>query len=212
MKKITINIVDDHRVVINGLCNMLQSYDHLEVTASYEKGQDLLEGLKQHQPDVLLLDIQLPDIQGDDLTEIITEKYLEIKIIAMTGFDTTYHVKSMLEKGAKGYLLKNSDEHLLATAIDTVCKGKQFVDPLLSQQLLQSYIDEKRREQSQPILTRKEKEVLKLIGEGLTSKEIAAQLFVSVRTVENQRVSLLYKFDVKNTISLVRKAIDLGLL
>jgi DNA-binding NarL/FixJ family response regulator len=209
---IKVGITDDHKVVINGLTNMLQAFDFIHICGIYQSGTELLNGLKLEQPDILLLDIQLPDIGGEDLTEIITETYPKVKIIAMTGFSATFYVKSMLEKGAAGYLLKNTDEYLLIRAIDEVYHGKQFVDPFLSQQLIQSLIQDKRNEKSRPILTRKEKEVLKLIAEGLTSKEIAQKLFVSLRTVENQRVGLLHKFDVKNTVTLVRVAIDMGLV
>src|ERR1044072_1760403 len=118
---IKVVITDDHKVVINGLVGMLEHYPQIAVMDTYETGTALLEGLKKGAPDglpdVLMLDIQIPDIQGDELAEMVTEQYRGISILAMTVFDTSFYVKTMLEKGALGYLLKNTDKEILVEAI-----------------------------------------------------------------------------------------------
>lgn len=210
--KITIDIVDDHNVVISGIKNMLNDHDHIEVTNTYNTGAALIEGLKQQQPNVLLLDIQLPDITGDELTGIITTTYPDVQILIMTGFDTTYHVKNLLQKGARGYLLKNTAESTLIQAIETVAVGDQFIDPSLREQLLKDLLKDKKQVAGRPVLSRREKDVLTLIVEEHTSQEIADKLFLSLRTVENYRINLLQKLHVKNTAGLVKVALQMGLL
>jgi DNA-binding NarL/FixJ family response regulator len=210
--KITIDIVDDHNVVISGIKNMLNDHDHIEVTNTYNTGAALIEGLKQQQPNVLLLDIQLPDITGDELTGIITTTYPDVQILIMTGFDTTYHVKNLLQKGARGYLLKNTAESTLIQAIETVAVGDQFIDPSLREQLLKDLLKDKKQVAGRLVLSRREKDVLTLIVEEHTSQEIADKLFLSLRTVENYRINLLQKLHVKNTAGLVKVALQMGLL
>lgn len=210
--EITVGIVDDHNVVINGVQNMLYDFPNIKITDVYSNGESLLAGLKKRQPDVLLLDIQLPDINGDDLTEKISNTYPNISILAMTGFDTSYYVKSMLQKGALGYLLKNTSASILVEAIETVYNRNRFVDPSLRQQLIDDMIMNKKQEFEQVMLTRREKEILKLIMEECTSPEIAKKLFLSVNTIENHRASLLQKLHVKNTAGLVKVALQRKLI
>src|SRR5690606_4812460 len=127
----------------------------------------------------------LPDITGDELTGIITTTYPDVQILIMTGFDTTYHVKNLLQKGARGYLLKNTAESTLIQAIETVAVGDQFIDPSLREQLLKDLLKGKKQVAGRPVLSRREKDVLTLIVEEHTSQEIADKLFLSLRTVEN---------------------------
>ncbi len=209
--KINIAIVDDHNVVISGVENMLHVFPHMSLTAMYNCGEALLAGLKKDQPDVLLMDIQLPDINGDELTAIITDKYPAIRILAMTGFDTGYYVQNMLKKGATGYLLKNTNADILGQAIETVYKGDRFIDPALRQQLIDSMLMNKKQEFEEVVLSRREKEVLKLIVTQHTNQQIAKMLFISPNTVANQRASLMQKLQVKNTAGLVKIAVEMGL-
>ena len=173
-------------------------------------GQEVMQCLQIRQPDVLLLDLQMPGIHGDELTKVINETYPRISILALTNLDQTFNVRNMLLNGALGYLLKSSDPDLLAGAIETVYHGKQFVDPVLKEKMLQESIEI--RNISLPIPTAREIEILMLIIDEYTSHEIAGKLHLSHRTVENHRLNLLLKFGVKNTAGLVRKAIQLGLI
>ncbi len=211
---ITIAITDDHRLVIMGAENMLRSFTDVMVTATYNSGAALLEGLKKEQPDVLLLDIMIPDINGKDLAEIIKEKYPDIRMIALTSLDAPSHVNGMMRRGCLGYLLKNTDPETMIQAIHTVYAGKEFLDPVIKEQLVQSILKEQKLHPMEtiPVLSQREKEVLQLIVQEYTSQQIADKLFISLRTVESHRFSIFQKLDVKNMVGLVKVAIQMGLV
>ncbi len=210
---IRIAITDDHPMVISGIKNMLSQYEHIRVTGEYQNAAALMEGLKQNAPDILLLDIQMPGITGDEAAVSVTKHYPDIRIIALTGFDTPFYVRSMLQNGCKGYLLKNTDQHALITAIEAVSRNEQYIDPALKEELLNNMLRlKKQKSSSAPSLTRREKEVLKLIVDEFTSQEIADELFLSLRTVEKYRIQLLQKFKAKNTVGLVKMALELNML
>src|SRR5690554_2051439 len=210
---IKISITDDHPLVISGIKNMLSQYAYIEIIGAYKNGTDLLEDLKKNVPDILLLDIQMPGKTGDEIAGIIQKKYPQVRIIALTGFDTPFYVRSMMQNGCKGYLLKNTDQKTLLKAIDAVYKGEEYIDEGLKEELLNNFLKLKKQKTStSPILTKREKEVLKLIVNEHTSREIAEQLFLSVRTVEKYRLQLLQKLKVKNTAGLVKIALELNLI
>lgn len=208
MRKINIAIADDHKMVMAGIKNILSLFDNMEVTACYENGTELLKGLQQQRPDVLLMDIMMPDVSGEELAPLITHTYPTIKILVMTGFDTTYYAKSMMSKGAMGYLLKNAGEASLKEAIETVYKGKVYIDRRIQKLLAEEALLPAVKVTEKPKLTRREKEILKLIMQEQTSQEIASLLSLSLRTIENQRVNLMQKLDVKNAVGLAKKAIE----
>lgn len=212
MQVITVDIADDHKMVLNGIENMLSAYSNIRVGHMYHNGRSLLAGLKAKRPDVLLLDIQMPDVGGEELTALIARAYPEIAILAITGFDHISYVRKMLEKGALGYILKNTDEVILKLAIETVYRRQQFVDPSLRERLIQDMIQHKKLEAQKPILTKREKEILKLIVNEHTSQQIADTLSLSIRTIENQRVNLMQKLKVKNTAGLVKVAFEYKLV
>jgi two-component system secretion response regulator SsrB len=213
MHKIRLAIVDDHPLAINGIKTMLSTCPGVEVTASYSSGNGLMEGLKLSQPDILLLDILLPDISGKELAPLIIKQYPDIKIIALTSLDAPATIKVMMQRGCLGYLLKDADEHTLMEAIDHVYRGEEYIEASLKKLLLQHAIGSKKQGRDQhPELTLREKEVLKLIIAEYTTQEIADKLFISFRTVENHRYSLLQKLEVKNTAGLVRTALTMGLI
>jgi DNA-binding NarL/FixJ family response regulator len=207
---IKVAIADDHRLVNNGLQNILGNYKHIEVQAVYLTGTALLEGLAQLQPDVLLLDIQLPDKTGNELARIISKKYPKIKILALTNLDTPFHIKDMLEHGCLGYLVKNTDQQTLVQAIEQVYNGEQFLEPHLKEELLKSL--SKNNTAKNISLSRREKQILELIVKEYTSQEIAEKLFISQRTVETHRFSLCQKLEVKNLVGLTKVAIQMGLV
>ncbi|HVW99546.1 MAG TPA: response regulator transcription factor [Candidatus Babeliaceae bacterium] len=210
--KIRVAIVDDHPFIINGVKNVLSFFKHIEILATYSNGKALMQGLQKEQPDVLLLDIQLPDISGNDLIRTITKEYPEIRTIILTSIDNIYHVKDIIRNGAKGYILKSTDDSILIEAIEQVYDNKEYIDPVIKEQLLESVLHNKSSSNAKPELTRREKEILKLIIAEKTNQEIAEELFLSLRTVEHHRYSILHKLDAKNTVGLVKKAIDMGLI
>jgi len=210
---IKVAITDDHPLAIAGLQNMLSSSPLIVVTHTYNNGEDLLLGLKTEQPDVLLLDVILPDIKGPELAAQIHAAYPAIKILAITSLDAPVHVKAMLRNGCTGYLLKNTDVQTLINAITDVNNGKEYIEPSIKEQMLQNMLHfRKPTTIKKPTLTRRETEILHLIIEEHTNQEIADKLFLSLRTIENHRFSLFQKLDVKNTVGLVKVAIQLGLI
>jgi len=209
---IKVAITDDHPLVISGLRNTLSAYPHIEYCGGYTSGEALLEGLQHAQPDVLLLDVQLPDQPGNRLARIVSETWPAVRILALTGMDTSFHILDMLQNGCTGYLLKHTDEASLIQAIEQVYAGEQYIDPSLKETLLQSMVRTKRQAKKLPVLTEREKEILQLIAAGHTSPGIAEMLFIAPRTVENHRFSIMQKLDVKNTVSLIRLALQMGLI
>jgi DNA-binding NarL/FixJ family response regulator len=208
---IKVSIADDHPIVTNGLVKILDDFNNIEVLAKYASGKTLLEGIKQQQPDILLLDMQLPDAEGPDLAKKILKDFPAIKILVLTSNDIIAQVKKMLQLGCYGYLLKDSEDTVIVEAIETVFEGGQFLSPQLQQRLVDDMFKNK-ADRKQTTLTRREKEILQLITAELTNQEIADKLFISLHTVENHRSSLLQKLQVKNTAGLVRKAIEYGLI
>jgi DNA-binding NarL/FixJ family response regulator len=212
MTKIKVAFADDHPIVITGLQNILAKYSHITIVGTYTTGAALLSGLQQEQPDVLLLDIQLPDKPGDELTHIISKKYPHVKIIALTNFTSALYVNTMLSSGAKGYLLKTTEEPTLVEAIETVYKGGEFLEASLKEELNLYESSVKRMATLKATLTPREKEILQLIANGLTGQEIASKLFISFKTVEYYRYNILQKLDANNTATLIKRAVTLGLV
>jgi len=205
---IDIAIVDDHPLLIKGLCTMLQHYDDIDVSATYPNGDALLEGLKEQQPDVLILDIQMAGIMGDDLAQILQKDYPGVRILVLTHMEHEYYIKTMISYGILGYVLKSSDEQVLLKGIRWVNNGRQFIDPDI-----RHYLEDVNENFSKsPFLTQRELEVLKLISEDYTSNEIATKLFISKRTVDNHRINLLIKLGAKGSANLVKRAMELGMI
>ena len=191
---------------------MLSVYPHIELIAAFADGAALVAGMETQLPDVLLLDIHLPDKTGDALTPLLLKKHPGLKILALTNIDSTLYVHNMLRLGAMGYLLKNTDPSMVIQAIETVHKGAQFIDPSLSNKLAQFTSRAKKGASMKPSLTVREKEILQLTVHGDTIQEISSKLFIGLRTVEYYRSNLFLKLDVKNMASLIRKTIELGIL
>jgi DNA-binding NarL/FixJ family response regulator len=203
MSKINVTIVDDHPMVLTGLETLLKPYKNIKVTALYTRAQELMEGLVSQLPDVLLLDLLLPDRSGKDLVPELLRLYPSM-------------VSGMMRKGCKGYLLKGAWPDALVEAIETVSRGEEYIEPALKEQLLQ-HVTRFKHQQNQdndllPELSQREKEILKLIAEENTTKEISEKLFISYRTAESHRYNLIQKLDVKNTAGLVKIAIQMGLV
>lgn len=205
--------MDDHPVVLNGLEKMLlERQDIITIYDACSTEDKLLACLKAKEPDVLLLDIQMQGRQGDELALDISRSYPHIAIVALTNMNQTFHVRNMFLNGARGYLLKTTSPVVLYKAIETVCKGEQFIDPSLRRQMLNDLLDNRAIANGIPLLTKRETEVLTLIANELTTKEIAQKLYISASAVENHRLNLFLKLNVKNVVGLVKKAIHMGLV
>lgn len=211
--KIKIAITDDHPIVIEGLKTTLQTEKNFTITGIFSTGTELFKNLPDCLPDVLLLDLQLPDKNGYELVPLLLKQYPELKILILSGMESSAYIKELMQKGCKGYLFKSTtSKNTLIEAIKQVFKGELYLDPILKEQLLQDMLVNKRmRNRLEPLITQREKEVLQLIAEGLSNQEIAEQLFISLRTVETHRYNLLQKLNVKNTAGLVKIGIEMGL-
>lgn len=212
MNRINIAIVDDHPIAVNGLMMMLSDQPNLNIYGTYNSGKALLEGLATQTPDVLLMDIMLPDIMGNELVLTVLKRHPPIRIIALSSLDAPAMVKSMLLNGCIGYLLKGADKATILSAIDHAVQNREFLEPGLKEHLVQSILKPQKQNQQQPYtLTKREDEVLQLIVQGATTHEIGDQLAISTRTAETHRLALIKKLHARNTAELVAIALRLGL-
>ncbi len=197
---IRIFIADDHYMVVEGIRSLLQGESNIEWMGHAMNAASCLAFLQQQRPDVILMDINLPDKSGIDLCREVKQKYPAICILGLSSFNQQSYIQKMIDSGASGYVLKNATRDELIEAIEAVTEGRKFLSPEAAAAV------KKNLETPIPVLTRREKEVLALIADGLTNNEIAEKLFISSTTVDTHRKNLLTKFEVKNTATLIRLA------
>lgn len=200
---ISVFIVDDHYMVIEGIRSLLQNESTIEWMGHATNAASCLSFLKLQQPDIIFLDINLPDKSGTDLCKEIKELYPSVFVLGLSTFNQQAVIRNMMNNGASGYLLKNASKEEIMEAVVTVLKGKEYLS-------FEAALAIKETDKKMPIITRREKEILLLIAEGLTNSAMAEKLFISIPTVNTHRKSLLEKFDVKNTALLIGKAIKYG--
>ena len=207
-----IAITDDHVMVLKGIETMLSGTPEIEVVGTYKDGIETIDKISKDKPDILLLDINLPDINGIDLCKQLLKKDPDLKIIALTSFEETSFVKRILNNGAHGYLLKNTDKLELLDAFKTVLSGEQYLQKNIQKNLLSQAVGNKKSNSLIVNLTRREKEVLQAISEELTTQEISEKLFISPKTVETHRMNLMSKLGAKNSVGIIKIAIEKELL
>ncbi|MGY3089804.1 DNA-binding NarL/FixJ family response regulator [Hymenobacter sp. UYAg731] len=207
MNPIHVLIVDDHAMVREGLKVLLLPLEYVAVVGIAATGAEALAAARQHRPDVVLLDINLPDMSGIDVCQQLVAAQPGIKVLALTTFNEKLYVTRMMQAGAAGYVLKNALPEELAEAITKVFAGKKYFSEEVQNLLLQAPAAA-----ATPLLTRREKEVLAAIAEGHTSQHIADTLCVSLLTIETHRRNLLTKFGVNNSALLIRQAGQMGLI
>ncbi|MES2133180.1 MAG: response regulator transcription factor [Bacteroidota bacterium] len=204
---IKVFIIDDHQLIIEGIRSLLETEKDIEWVGSAKLPDELMTILKKEQPDVLLMDISLPQKSGLDLCKEVRQKYPAIHIIGISTSEQPSIIRKMIENGASGYLLKDASKKEIIEALHTVVSGKTYVSFSVAQALKNKTPDE-----SLPVLTRREKEVLDLIAEGFTNQEIADKLFLDVTTINSHRKNMLTKYHVKNTAALVKLALSHNLI
>ncbi len=209
---IKVAILDDHPLILQGLENILSATENISLTGTFQQGADLLDSFKTTVPDVLLLDIQMPEKSGDEWITDILQHSPEVNVIAFTNIDNLLYVYNMLKLGARGYLLKSAHPQYLMDSIRAVADNVVVIDNSLEEKYKEYLHTIKRETYLNPKLTEREKEVLQLIADGQSSKQIAETLFIGIRTVEFYRLNLLLKLDANNTAVLVKKAVKLGLV
>ena len=201
--KIKVFVTDDHYMVVEGLRTLLQNEKNIEWLGHASNADSCLAFLHEQLPDVILMDINMPGISGIELCKAVKEKYPSVLVIGLSTFNQQSFIQKMMENGASGYVLKNATQEELMEAIQAVAIGKTY----LSEEAATSL--RKYAESEIPVITRREKEVLGLIADGMTNSEIAQKLFISTTTVDSHRKNLLTKFEAKNTALLIRTAAQL---
>ena len=193
-------------MVVEGIRSLLLLEKEIEWMGHAMNAASCMAYLRQQQPDVLLLDINLPDKSGIDLCKEIKEKYPDIQILGLSSFNQQSYIQKMIQNGASGYLLKNASQEEIVKAMKAVMDGDTFMSAEAANTIREN------KNARIPVITRREKEVLQLIADGLTNHAIAEKLFISTTTVDTHRNSLLSKFEVRNTANLVRLAAQFDLI
>jgi DNA-binding NarL/FixJ family response regulator len=224
MNHLRVILVDDHNLVRAGFRSLLQNIPEIEIVAEAENGSRALELIRTYKPDLVLMDIALPDITGLDVTAQVTREYPSIKVVLLSMYDNEEYVLRAMEIGAAGYLLKDAAASEFEFAIRAIADGKAYLSPAISSRVIENYqarVNVSKRPvtpTADPIypvdrqLTARQQEVLGLIAEGFTSKEIAQQLNLSVKTVEAHRTQLMRELNIHEIAGLVRYAIRIGLV
>jgi DNA-binding NarL/FixJ family response regulator len=207
---IKVAIADDHEIFRDGLRVMLQKQPGIHLVGEAADGKELIEQVKMQQPDIVISDVKMPRMDGASATRHITEHYPHVGIIALTMFDEEDLIIEMLEAGAKGYLLKNADKHEIVDAIKSVYNQQPYYCRHTSNRLAQMVAKSKfnpQKQKQKPEFNDREQEIIIDICNGLTSKQIAEKIFLSVRTVEGIRMKIMEKMDAKNTAGIIIYAI-----
>lgn len=206
-------LADDHVLIRHGIRIILSSDENLEVVGEVSNGDELLDILKDGAADLLILDISMPKVSGIELTEILKKRYPALKILVLTMHKNIRFLRRAISAGADGYLVKSDTEQEIMSAIRKIRDGKTYISPCLENEFAEDMLNSYRNPSSSKTfkgLTKREKQVLGLVVDGMTSKQIAAKLGLSPRTVDHHRASLLKKFEMSNSVDLVNFAIKNG--
>ena len=215
MKEIRIILADDHQLVLDGMRSMLQALEGFSIVAEARNGLEVLEAARKIEFDVILMDIEMPQLNGIEATRILLEEQPDAKVLALTMFNEKGIIVKVMEAGAKGYVLKNANFHELVEAIQKVASGQNFISSDVIATLMEKdsvRVESSKTEIDAGSLTKREIEILKLIAQGFSNKEIGEKLFISHRTVDTHRTNLLDKLEVKNIAGLIRFAMKNGFL
>jgi DNA-binding NarL/FixJ family response regulator len=203
--KVHVFIVDDHYMVIEGIRSLLQNEREIEWMGHATNAASCLGFLKMQQPDIILMDVNLPDLSGTELCRQVKQSYPAVLVVGLSTFNQQPVVRNMMENGASGYVLKNATKPELLNAIAEVMAGKTYLS-------MEVAVSLRKQTEELPLISRREREVLQLIADGFTNAEIAEKLFISVPTVNTHRKSLLAKFSVNNTAGLIKLAVKHNLV
>jgi len=217
MKKIKILFADDHAIVRDGLRLLFKSDPQFSIIGEAPNGEEALELIAKHKPDVALLDISMPKLNGIEATKIIKEKYPDTRVLILTIHENEEYIQQMILAGADGYVVKNAEKREIFDGVRAVANHETFFSPSVSKVLLEGLIKRTRKNETIDSdiynkLTKREIEILRLVAEGLTSKEISQKLFISISTVNSHRTNMMKKIDKHDTASLVRYAIQQNLI
>jgi two-component system response regulator NreC len=203
-------IAEDHTILRAGLRALLSGQNGLEVIGEAGDGREAIRKVDTLQPDLLLIDLSMPKLNGIDAIREIKSQHPEIKIIVLTVHKSEEYISAALQAGANGYMLKDASQNELLLAIDYVINGKTFLSPSISDKVVDAFLNTDKKDKPAAVLdnlTAREREILKLVAEGNTNKKIAEHLCISLKTVEKHRSNLMQKLDLRNTAALTAYAI-----
>lgn len=206
-KTLKVLIVDDHEFFRNGLKMVVNRLKYATVVGEASNGQEFIEMQKEKEADMVLLDIQMPIMNGIEASEIAMKEFPDLKVVILTMFDDEEYIEKMMDIGVHGFLLKNITKDLLDQALQSIAGGNTYYSPELWSYFGKKFSEQKKDDQTDLQFTRREKEILQLICDGLSNKEISEELFISERTVIGHKSNLLSKTNCKSTISLLSFAI-----
>jgi two-component system response regulator NreC len=206
---IRIVLADDHSLVRQGLKSLLER-EGFQVVGEASDGQEVLQHVKSHQPDIAIMDISMPILNGLNAARELTHSFPKVKTILLTQHDEDQYVSEALQAGVKGYVLKSQVASDLLQAIQQVSRGQVYLSPGVSRAVMEAY--RSKSEKVEDRLTLRERQVLQLIAEGKSTKDIASLLGISVKTAESHRTRLMQKLDIHETASLVRYAVRHGIV
>ena len=215
MKSIRILLADDHTIVRKGLRLLLESHEGFQVVAEAADGREAVAMAEQHQPDVIVMDVAMPVLNGIEAARQICVKEIPSAIVFLSMHSDEGYVLKALKSGARGYVLKDSAEHDLISAVKTVSEGKAFFSPAISKMLVEDYVrqmHEQKIEDSYDLLTTREREVLQLLAEGRSNKEVANVLELSLHTVETHRGHIMQKLNLHSGAEMILYAIRKGVI
>ncbi len=211
MEKIKIILVDDHQIVRDGIKSLISDEAQFNIINEASSANELFDKLQTYKPNIILLDINLPDMNGIEITKKIAQEYPEIKVLILSMHMGEDFIINAIEAGAKGYLPKTTTKKELITAINTIANGEDFFNETISNILIKSYVKRaqapKKEEEKHIDLTKREKEIITLFALGMSNKEIADNLFISIRTVESHKNNIMNKLELKSTVDLVKFAL-----
>lgn len=209
---IKIAIADDHQMVLDGLQLIISQESSLQMIGTAHNGQEILDLLAKEKVEVLLLDINMPIMNGIDTMKIVGKKYPNLAVLGLSMLDDTIVIKKLVKYGARGFLLKNSGKDKIIEAINEIHEGRKYFDKAIINKLLENDNTKSVGTSLFPKLSRREKEILNLIIQEHTTQEIADKLFISFGTVETHRRNIINKLGVRNTAGMVRVALEYQLL
>ncbi len=213
--KKTVFIAEDHQLFRDGLKAMLASKEGLEVIGEARDGLETINSVKKKQPELLLLDLSMPRLSGISVIKELRRLFPDMRILVLTIHESDQYVIETFEAGANGYCIKDASREELLLAIDSVLNGKTYISPGISDNVMEGYLEGQKKiksKSSRESLTHREREVLKLLSEGYTNKQIGDLLNISVKTVEKHRANIMQKLNLHNAASLTAFAIEQGLV
>ncbi len=215
MNIVRILIAEDHTIVRKGLCSILKNEKDIDVIGEAENGKEAIKQVEELTPDIVVMDISMPLLNGLDATRQIKKRFPEVKVLILTVHSNEEYILEILKAGASGYLVKKAAPEELVSAIHAISRGNSFLSPSVSKSVIKKFLQVAGAEaglEKSSLLTEREREVLQLIAEGHSTRKIAEMLFISVKTVEAHRSHIMEKLDLHNVADLTRYAIRTGII